>query len=80
LINVNYYSLSGGILIVADHPSKDEYVEIVKLIFEQASGTGKGQEFASVLFQAEANMIAYAQSLILSLAFVEVGRAPVAIF
>lgn len=45
------------------HSSKDEYVEIVKLIFEQAAGTDKGREFALAQFQAEANMIACAQSL-----------------
>lgn len=45
------------------HPSKDEYVEAIKLIFEQASGADKGREFALALFQSEAHMIAYAQSL-----------------
>lgn len=44
-------------------PVKDQYIESVKLILEQASGTDKGQKFALAQFQSEAHMIAYAQSL-----------------
>lgn len=45
------------------HPSKEGYVAATKLILEQASGTDKGREIDLALFQAEAHMIAYAQSL-----------------
>lgn len=46
-----------------EHSTKEEYVEAAKLLFEQAAGTDKGREFALARFQAEANMIACAQSL-----------------
>jgi hypothetical protein len=48
---------------LSSHSSKDEYVEIVKLIFEQAAGSKRGQEVALAKFQAEANIIACAQAV-----------------
>lgn len=53
----------GLIRKLISHSSKEEYVEATKLILEQALGTDKGREFDLALFQAEAHMIAYAQSL-----------------
>ena len=44
-------------------PSDREYVEIIRLILQQAAGAEEGASFALAQFQAEAHMIAYAQSL-----------------
>jgi hypothetical protein len=43
--------------------STEEYVEIVKLIFESAAGTEKGNQFNVAVFKAEAHLIAFAQSI-----------------
>ena len=51
------------ILRLISQPSKEEYIEVVKLIFENASGSDKGKQFRIAIFKAEANMIAYAQSI-----------------
>jgi len=43
--------------------STEEYVEIVKLIFESVAGTEKGNQFDVAVFKAEAHLIAFAQSI-----------------
>jgi hypothetical protein len=48
---------------LSSHSSKEEYVEIVKLILEQAAGSDRGREVVLAKFQAEANMIACAQAV-----------------
>ncbi|MEJ2010358.1 MAG: hypothetical protein P8Z30_19760 [Acidobacteriota bacterium] len=48
---------------LSSHSSKDEYVEIVKLIFEQDAGSDRGREVTLAKFQAEAKIIACAQAV-----------------
>ena len=43
--------------------SQDEPTELVKLIFEQATDSDRGKKFRKAQFKAEANIIAFAQSL-----------------
>lgn len=61
----NYHATESKniILKLISKSSKKGYVEIAKLIFEGAAGTDKGKQFGIAVFKAEANMIAYAQSI-----------------
>jgi hypothetical protein len=60
-----YHSEELKDLIIKEIPqsSSKEYVEIVKLILESATGTEKGKQFNVAIFKAEAHLIAFAQSI-----------------
>lgn len=51
------------ISIIFTESETDNYIQAVRLIFEQASGTDAGFDFALAQFKAEANLIAFAQAL-----------------